>query len=389
MRKTIVVLGASGFVGSQVLDVLDKRDDYELIGFSVWENIDFARKIIARFSSVKWVCVKDSFDKQTLKKEYPHILFFSGEKGLNKLITKSNADVYENSIVGFAGLYPTLTILKLNKILLLSNKESLVIAGDYVNSLLDSGHGKLYPIDSEHVAISKCLYNKNISDVDYIVLTASGGCFFNYSREELTKVKVNNALENPNWSMGKKISVDSNTMTNKTFEIIEAHHLFKLPVDQIHIIANRNSYVHSYVVFKNGEVRLNVGKPTMLVPIKYALDFGKCDTDKEIFSDVEINTNDKYIFEEILSSRFPIINEASKVVNIGSEAGCVINAADEEIVSAFLDNRIEFKDIDISLIKILSTYKFSKKFNLKNICKVDKKTRKITQKVLKELRREL
>src|SRR5574344_1335680 len=360
MIKSITVLGASGSVGSQVLKVLEDRNDYKLVAFSCWKNIDFVKEALNKFKTVEFVCVAYESDAEALIKE-------------------SNSDVYENSILGFAGLYPSIEVLKLNKTLLLSNKESLVVGGEFINDLLNKGFGKLYPIDSEHLAISKCVYGEDFSKIDHIVLTASGGKFFNYSREELNKVTLDDGILNPNWKMGKKISVDSNTMFNKMFEIVEAHYLFKLPYEKIKVVVDRKSYVHSFVVFDD-KTKLQVGKPTMIDPIIYALNFGLPKNEKNEFEDVEINTEKNYKFDEVNISRFLVLTLKKKIIEEKGSLGCVINAFDEVLVDAFLKKKIEFKDIDVIIFKILNEYKFDKKCSLNDLRKIDLDARKFALK---------
>jgi 1-deoxy-D-xylulose-5-phosphate reductoisomerase len=385
MIKSITVLGASGSVGSQVLKVLEDRNDYKLVAFSCWKNIDFVKEALKKFKTVEFVCVAYESDAENLKKEFNNVRFYYGDDGLLALIKEANSDVYENSILGFAGLYPSIEVLKLNKTLLLSNKESLVVGGEFINDLLNKGFGKLYPIDSEHVAISKCLYGEDFSKIDHIVLTASGGKFFNYSREELNKVTLDDGILNPNWKMGKKISVDSNTMFNKMFEIVEAHYLFKLPYEKIKVVVDRKSYVHSFVVFDD-KTKLQVGKPTMIDPIIYALNFGLPKNEKNEFEDVEINTEKNYKFDEVNISRFPVLTLAKKIIEEKGSLGCVINAFDEVLVDAFLKKKIEFKDIDVIIFKILNEYKFDKKCSLNDLRKIDLDARKFALKYIEDLR---
>jgi len=385
MIKTITVLGASGSVGSQVLEVLEDRDDYQLQAFSCWKNIEFARKVLTRFSTVKYVCVSVKEDADELKKDFKNTLFYFGDQGLLQMIGDANTDVYENSILGFAGFFPSITILKMNKVLLLSNKESLVVGGKFVNELLEQGLGKLYPIDSEHVAILKCLYKQDLKNVDHITLTASGGKFFDYSREELKNVSLSESVINPNWLMGQKITVDSNTMMNKMFEIVEAHYLFKLPYEMIKVVADRKSYVHSFVVFKD-KTRLQVAKPTMKDPIIYALDFGVPLNNENDFCDVETNTQNNYRFDEVKTSRFPVLTLAKKIINQKGCLGCVINAFDEVLVDAFLKNKIEFKDIDVIIFNIVKDYKFKEKCSLDELKKIDFSAREFAKNYLEDMR---
>ena len=222
----VCLLGASGSIGGQTIDVMLKnKEDFDLVGFSVGLRTAFVDKILKKYPDCKFVCVRRKEDKQELSKKYPNITFFDGDDGLISLIKESNADMVVNALVGFVGLAPTIKTLELNKICCLANKESLVVGGEIINNLLKKGKGSLYPIDSEHVALAKCLAVDN-KKVDKIVITASGGAFRKLTRRQLTYVTPEDALRHPTWKMGKKITIDSATMVNKCFEVIEAHYLF-------------------------------------------------------------------------------------------------------------------------------------------------------------------
>jgi len=378
MIKTITVLGASGSIGLQVLDTLKSRTDYKLVGISCYNNIEVLKKILGTFSTIKYCYIYDSKKVIDLKKTYKDINFFSGDDGLILMIKEANSDVYENSISGFAGLFPSIEILKLNKILLLANKESLVVGGEFIKELLNSGHGRLIPIDSEHVAISKCLYKNDVKDIDHIVLTASGGQFFDYSREKLSEVSTKVALSNPNWQMGKRITLDSNTMMNKMFEIVEAHYLFDLPLDKIKVLVNKDSYVHSFVVFKDKTI-LCVGKPTMIDPIIYALNLAIPNNKEDHFTDLEVNTQNQYKFYKVDENRFPSLSLAKVILDNLGDAGCIINALDEEVIKNYLTNKITFKEIDETIIRFARESKYRKVYDIKELKKIDFDTRLMVQ----------
>ena len=235
---TVCLLGASGSIGQQTIDVMLKNpQDFDLLSFSVGKRTRCVSYILKKFPHVKAVCIQDEKVMERYQKKYTDIIFFSGDHGLNELIKASDTDIVVNALVGFVGLKPSLTALENNKTLCLANKESLIIGGELVNRLLKQGHGRLIPIDSEHVAIRKCL-SVDKEDVDKIIITASGGPFRNLKREELTNITPEQALAHPNWKMGKKITIDSATMVNKTFEIIEAHYLFGCSYEDIEVIIN-------------------------------------------------------------------------------------------------------------------------------------------------------
>ena len=341
--KRICLLGASGSIGGQTLDVMRKHPvDFSLVGFSVGKQIDKISEIIKEFSP-KFVCVKDKEKSDIFAKDYPNITFFYGDDGLNELIKVCDCDMVVNALVGFVGLKPSITALENNKYLALANKETLVAGGEIINNLLKNGNGKLIPIDSEHVALSKCLSICN-DNVDKIVITASGGAFRKLNRNQLEDVTPEDALKHPTWSMGNKITIDSATMVNKTFEIIEAYYLFGYKYEDIELMFNYESYVHSLVKYSDGSYRLDEGKPDMRVPIKYAMYEGACEYDIVYLNNLEQYKNSElYPFDY---ERFPIVKLAKKIIDEKGILGATFNAANEEAVYAFLNKEIRFLDIE-------------------------------------------
>lgn len=359
----LVILGASGSIGTQTIDVIKNNEKkWTLKGFSVGNKTFYVDEILKEFKDVNSICLKNKKDYLNYKNKYPSIKFFYGDKGLIKLIKYNKNATILNALVGFVGLNPSIVSLKLNRTLLLANKESLVCGGNLINKILKR-KGKIYPIDSEHVAIAKCLYNENIRDVNEIIITASGGPFFNLNREELKNVTLKDALNHPTWKMGNKITIDSATMMNKTFELIEAYYLFGIDFDKIKAIVNRKSLVHGLVKFNDGRIKLNVGENLMKYPILYALDLGKPNDDT--FNDIELNTYDRYEFFNLSKKRFPLLNYAEKVVKSSKNEGVILNAINEECVQAFLNSKINFIDIENIIDKIFSSAVFIKCNNYK------------------------
>ncbi|MCQ2087423.1 MAG: 1-deoxy-D-xylulose-5-phosphate reductoisomerase [Bacilli bacterium] len=339
--KRICLLGASGSIGTQALDVMKKHPvDFSLVGFSVGNRVEKVSEIINEFSP-KFVCVKK--ENKELVKQYPNVTFYFGDEGLNELIKACDCDMVVNALVGFVGLKPSIVALENNKVLALANKETLVTGGELINKLLKDGHGKLVPIDSEHAALSKCLLIQS-DNVDKLVITASGGAFRKLSREQLESVTPEDALKHPTWSMGNKITIDSASMVNKTFEIIEAYYLFGYKYEQIELMFNYESFVHSLVKYNDGSYRLDEGKPDMRVPIKYAMFEGACEYDIVYIQHIEdYKKSSLYDFDY---ERFPIVNLAKRVIDEKGLLGAAFNAANEEAVYAFLDKKIKFTDIE-------------------------------------------
>ena len=377
---SVCLLGASGSIGQQTIDVMLKNPlDFDLVSFSIGQRTRYVRGIINRFPNIKNICLQSKSKVNYYKKQYPQITFYYGDEGLNELIKNSGADMVVNALVGFVGLKPSITALENNKILCLANKESLVVGGEIINGLLAKGKGKLYPIDSEHVAIAKCLAVDN-QDVDKIVLTASGGPFRNLRRDQLTNITPEQALAHPNWKMGKKITIDSATMVNKAFEVIEAHYLFGYDFKDIEIKINFNSYVHSIVRYNDGTYRADVGKPDMRKPIKYALYQGLTSYETVVTDNLDEIKNTS--FGQFDIKRFPIINVAKKVIEEKGSLGAIFNASNEEAVRAFLNHEIPFLGIEKIINSCLAKQKNIKNPDYEQLRQVDVFTRQMVKKMI-------
>ena len=344
MRK-VCLLGASGSIGGQSLDVLRAdRLTFQLVGFSLGRQIDKVAAILADFPEAKFVCVGREEDAAALRAVHHGIAFYSGDEGLVELIEGCGCDLVENALVGFVGLLPSLAALRNDKILCLANKESLVVGGSFIKKILASGHGRLYPIDSEHVALAKCLSRVDRSDVERFVITASGGAFRKLGRSELADVTPEMALNHPTWAMGAKITVDSATMMNKGFEVIEACHLFDWPLDKIEILMHDESHVHSLLLMKDGSYWADVSSPDMRNPIKYALYETK--TDFEVYHKQRLAEFGDYHFHKFDPDRYPAVGIALKAYRDGGVETAVLNAANEVADQAFLDGKMDFLGIE-------------------------------------------
>ena len=343
--RHVALLGASGNIGSQSLDIFSSdRSSFELDAISVGHHVEKIPAILSTFPTVHFVCVEEQVDALALSKDHPDLKVSWGDEGLVELLEECGCDMVENALVGFSGLVPSLTALRLNKILCLANKESLVVGGTLIQRLLAQGKGRLYPIDSEHVALAKCLSHVRREDVERLVITASGGAFRKLSRSELTNVTPAMALQHPTWKMGAKITIDSATMMNKGFEVIEAHYLFDWPVDKIEILLHDESEVHSLLLMKDGSYYADVGKPDMHGPIAYALYEGKAPF--EVRHEKGIHDFGDYHFKAFDPERYPAVNIALKALKEGGIETAVLNAANEEAVHLFLEGKIPFLDIE-------------------------------------------
>ena len=378
----VCLLGASGSIGQQTIEVMqDNPNDFDLVAFSVGRRVRKIANILKNFPNVRAVCLQDKEDAKRYQSKYTNVIFFWGDDGLNQLIKISKADIVVNALVGFVGLKPSITALENNKILCLANKESLVVGGELINKILKKSQGKIYPIDSEHAAIRKCL-SVDDQDVEKIIITASGGPFRELKRDELKDVTPEQALNHPNWNMGKKITIDSATMVNKAFEIIEAHYLFGFEAERIETILNYNSYVHSIVRYNDGTYRLDAGKPDMRVPIKYALYQGL--TDYQTIVTDDLNKIKKTTFGKLLITRYPIIKVAYQVINEKGTLGAVFNASNEEAVKAFLEKKISFLGIEKIINYCLKKVENIPSPSYLDLKRVDNETRQLVAKLVKK-----
>ncbi len=344
--KNVVVLGSTGSVGTQALDVLDKfKDDFNVFAISAYSNIDVLEKQIKKFSP-KYVVVVNKKAAHNLKKRLnsKEVVIEAGKNNLNKLVTDNNEiDIVLNSIVGAAGLEASLSTLKAGHDLALANKESLVVGGHLIKKELQNNKSKILPVDSEHSAIFHLLEDKEKKEIKNILLTASGGPFFNKNKRELKNVTVEEALDHPNWDMGNKITIDSATMMNKGLEVIEAHWLFDIDFSNIKIVVHPQSIIHSMVEFCDNTITAELGAADMRTPIQSALTYPQ--KRKGIAKQLNLFEITKLNFLKPDFSKFPTLNLAYEAGKIGESMPTVLNAANEVAVNNFLNKNIGFLDI--------------------------------------------
>ncbi len=376
MKKKILLLGASGSIGEQTIEVIDKfSDSFVLTSFSVGHKDELIPLIINKHPDVRHVYLISRSKGKELSRLYPSIKFYYGKHGLTKLVEHADYDLAVDALVGFVGLEPAINVLKRNKILALANKEALVVGGKIINNLLENNHGKLYPIDSEHVAIAKCLSKVKKEDVDKIIITASGGALRSLSNDELANVKAKEALKHPTWKMGAKITIDSATMMNKGFEIIEAYYLFGYNVDKIEVLMHDESLVHSAIKLKDGSFVLDYGKPDMRKPIEYALFEGKNEYSlKHVKSIDELKDCHFHIYDP---KRYPLTELAKSLLNDLDVAKLTaLNASNEVAVNRFLNDDISYLKL-IDIVKtIVSKQKSNYNPSFRKIKIIDKEARK-------------
>ncbi len=371
--ENIVVLGSTGSIGRNTLDVISKIGGYRLIGLSFHKNSELALQQIEKFKP-EFVCCSETVDIEPLKRVSPGTRFLKGREGLIELSSLKSADIFVNALVGTSGLMPTYTILNNSKKLALANKESLVIAGKLFNALSREKKAEIIPLDSEHSAIYQCLENRDIEDVYSLILTASGGPFL--GREDFSGITVEDALKHPNWSMGTKITIDSATMMNKGFEIIEARWLFNIEARKISVLIHRESIVHSAVEFIDGSIMAQLAIHDMRIPIAYALTKPKRAALGMRLSLEEIG---KLHFEKPDLDRFPTIRFAYEALEKENRnLGLVLTAADEVAVDAFLRRKIAFKDIFTILERSIRLFENELK---EDIFEIEKETEYIKEQV--------
>ena len=363
--KKLLLLGASGSIGSQTIDLLiNKKVDYELVGLSVGKNIEFLEKILPLFSSIKYVYVIDSKIAKTLQNSHKNIKFYSEEDGFEPLILNSKPDLVVNALVGFVGVIPSIITIKNNIDLALANKESLVVAGDLIKEELKRSKSIILPIDSEHVAIDKCFQNINKNEVKNIILTCSGGPFRDKNEDELRFVTKNEALNHPTWKMGNKITIDSATLINKVFEIIEAHYLFNFEYQNIKVIIHPESKVHSMVETFDGRKFLDYGPNDMRIPIFYALTYR---SNIDLGMDEFLKNAAKLHFFEPNTFQNNVLKISKIVLERKGNTGCILNAANDYLVEKFLNDEISFLDIYKYINLALINVRYIKNPNLEDI----------------------
>jgi 1-deoxy-D-xylulose-5-phosphate reductoisomerase len=372
--KYISLLGATGSIGTQTLDIIREHpDQFKLAAMSVGRNLDLARKIIHEFKP-KLVSTLDKSGSERLSAEFPGISFTYGEEGLTEVAVFDQTDIIVNAVMGSVGLYPTLQAIEAGKTIAIANKETLVTAGHLVMEAARQKKVPLLPVDSEHSAIFQALQGEKEKNIEKIILTASGGSFRDRSRDELMDVTVEEALHHPNWSMGAKITIDSATMMNKGLEVIEAHWLFSMPYDRIQVLLHKESIIHSMIEFHDSSVIAQLGTPDMRVPIQYALTY----PDRlPLKSSNKLNLAEigKLHFAEMDFNRFRCLKFAYEAGKAGGTMPTVLNAANEIAVAAFLNKEISFLQIEDLIEKALSKHKIIAHPDLETIQMVDQETR--------------
>ncbi|MBK7629033.1 MAG: 1-deoxy-D-xylulose-5-phosphate reductoisomerase [Bacteroidales bacterium] len=345
MPQRIALLGSTGSIGTQSLDVISRfPEEFEVEVLVAGNNVDLLTEQALRFQPDSVVIGnKDHYPLLKENLRNTNIKVYTGEDAMEQVVTSSTVDTVIASIVGYSGLKPTIAAIKAGKRIALANKETLVVAGEIIGRLVRESGSIIIPVDSEHSAIFQCLVGEAGNPVEKITLTASGGPFFGWSEERLRNVKPADALKHPNWDMGHKVTIDSASLMNKGLEVIEAKWLFDLTPDQISVIVHPQSVIHSFVHFSDGSVKAQLGVPDMRVPILYALSYPD-----RLISDLprlQLSDYKSFTFAEPETEKFRNLNLAYKSIRKGGNLPCILNAANEIAVAAFLEEKIAFPDM--------------------------------------------
>lgn len=368
--KHIGILGASGSVGMQGLDIIRQHiDKFKLVSFSVGKSVAFAQKIIDEFNP-EICCIQNESDISQLNLDGKQTEVVYGDEGLLKVAGYERNDILLNSILGSVGLKPTIHAIDQGIDIALANKETLVVAGEIVMQRAKEKGVKILPVDSEHSAIFQCLNGEEHKNIEKLIITASGGSFRDKTREQLKDVTLEDALNHPNWSMGKKITIDSATMMNKGLEVIEAKWLFDLPIDKIETILHKQSIIHSMVEFNDTSVIAQLGTPDMRMPILYAFSYpDRLPRQAERLDLAQIGQLD---FKAMDLERYKCLALAYKAIEIGGTMPVVMNAVNEVAVQLFLDGKIKFLDIETLIEDAMNHHQVITNPDLETILAVDK-----------------
>ncbi|MGM9986522.1 MAG: 1-deoxy-D-xylulose-5-phosphate reductoisomerase [Bacillaceae bacterium] len=376
--KQISILGATGSIGTQTLDVVRKhKDQFNVTAFSIGRNIALGEELIHEFKP-KLVSVINKDDAQRLQAKVSGTKIVYGQEGLTEVALAQEAEVVVTAVVGSVGLQPTMEAIKAKKTIALANKETLVTAGHLVMKAAKENEVAILPVDSEHSAIFQCLNGESEKEVNRLIITASGGSFRDKKREELTNVTVSDALNHPNWSMGAKITIDSATMMNKGLEVMEAHWLYDMPYDKIDVLLHKESIIHSLVEFKDTSVMAQLGTPDMRIPIQYALTYPHriSLTDAK---QLQLWEYGQLHFQKMDFERYRCMKFAYDAGKIGGSMPTVLNAANEVAVDAFLKEKITFLQIEDLVEKAMEQHVVIKDPTLEEIGEIDCHTRAFIQ----------
>jgi 1-deoxy-D-xylulose-5-phosphate reductoisomerase len=382
--KNISVLGSTGSIGRSSLEVIEKLSHrFKVVGLAAGRNIQLIEKQVERFSP-KIVSVEKKEEAEDLRRKFKgkSIQVTFGQEGAEEVARFSENDIVISAITGIDGLRPTLAAVQEGKKVALANKESMVVAGPLIQDNIRKFGGQLVPVDSEHSGVFQCLAKEEMENVKKVTLTASGGPFFLKSPSEMNNISVGEALNHPRWKMGKKVTIDSATLMNKGLELIEAHWLFGLSPRQLGILIHPQSIVHSLVEMSDGSVLAQLSPTDMKIPIQYALTYPE--RDNSLLPSLDLSEIKALEFYEVDAEKFPIIKLARLALEEGESFPIALNAANEVVVSAFLEQRIKFMDISEVVTGVVENHQKRKVQSLEDIFDVDRETRRVSLDLLKK-----
>lgn len=386
MKKKIAILGSTGSIGTQALQVIDEhRDLFEAYILTANNHVDLlidqARKfnpeIVVIANETHYVKLKEALADKPIK-------VYAGSKAIEEVVTDKNVEIVLTALVGFAGLLPTISAIKAGKAIALANKETMVVAGEFVNKLSEAYNAPILPVDSEHSAIFQCLIGEYPNKIEKILLTASGGPFRNLSLEQLEHVTKEQALKHPSWSMGQKITIDSASMMNKGFEVIEAKWLFRTEPSKIEVLIHPQSIIHSAVQFEDGAIKAQLGMPDMRIPIQLAFSFPR--RLKSSFPRIDFSICQQLTFEKPDTTRFRNLALAYEALKMKGNMPCIVNAANEIANAGFLRDQVSFLGMSEVISQTMQKATFIGAPTIDDYMETDKEARKIASEVMNSMK---
>ena len=383
MKKQIAILGSTGSIGTQALQVIEEHPDlYEAYVLTANNKVELLIQQARKFMPEAVVIAnpqKYGELKEALK-DLP-IKVYAGEDALCQVVDAATIDMALTAMVGYAGLRPTMNAIKAGKVIALANKETLVVAGDLINKMANKYNTVILPVDSEHSAVFQCLSGEYNNKVEKVILTASGGPFRHFTMEQLATVTKEQALKHPNWKMGAKITIDSASMMNKGFEVIEAKWLFDVRPEQIEVVVHPQSVIHSMVQFEDGAVMAQLGMPDMRLPIQYAFSYPK--RIHSSFERLDFTKMASLTFEKPDTERFRNLGLAYEALHRGGNMPCIVNAANEVVVAAFLHDRISFMGMSDVIEKAMQKATFVQNPTYDDYVQTDAEVRRLAEEMIK------
>jgi len=381
--KKIAILGSTGSIGTQTLEVISNHDDkFRVELLSANKNYKLLIQQAKKYKP-KAIIFGDKTHKKILRENLKseNIDIYFGDDALNNFNQFCNADLVVTALVGKSGLIPTINAIENNIDVALANKETLVVAGEIIMKLSKKNNVKIYPVDSEHSAIFQCLIGEDYQTIEKIILTASGGPFRNKKISDLENITKKEALNHPNWEMGEKITIDSSTLMNKGLEVIEAKFLFNIDIDMIEVVIHPQSIIHSMVEFIDGSIKAQMGEPDMKFPIQYALGFPRrLENEFDRFNFIK---NNELTFEKPCFDTFQNLKLAFDAGRSGGNSPCILNASNEIVVEAFLQEKISYLDMTKIIKESLDKISYIASPNLEQLIETDLKTREYTSNKIK------